>query len=294
MTLVVGMCGLLLSSGPLVMQVRSPEKVVLVGEPIKLVVEWSARGTLHVPLAHGTENIGTVMVRVNRRDGTLLGVYRERGQDEVVGRGPMPELREGAPAITSIYLVSGAYVGSYASGYVFERPGAYTLTVEYRGPDGLSARSNALSFEVEEPSGQEGEVFTAIRERPSILRGGKQAEDLLEQYPASRYLQFAKITRMVRWQHALVNGQDPHTGAYQRHDGSEMRRIWKADQARLLATQFLATDNWGVFDEERLWWTSLLLDWSGDKISAGAARRELRARFPGTKGAKEVEGYPDQ
>jgi hypothetical protein len=286
--------GVLLASGSLVLNVRSPQSTVLVGEPIKLVVEWNARGTVRTAVVDDRESVRVLTVRVHSRSGALVGIYRE---EEVFGDTDGPRktvIQGGASMITSMYLVFGGYLGEHRNSCLFERPGEYTLTLEYRPPDGVFADSNAIAFSVVEPTGSEREVLDAVRERAWMLRGGQKTDGLLEKYPDSRYLQYAKVERMKSWNNALVNGQDPYTRAPQGHKGREALRNWKADESRRLVTGFLATDSWGVFDEERLTWAALYMELAGDKVSAAAFRRELRARFPGTKGARQAEGYRDQ
>jgi hypothetical protein len=294
MTAEAVICTLLLAGGPLGLHVSSPQRTVFVGEPIKLVVKWSTDGNVRVPVVDDRENGGWLRVRVQGRRGALIGVYGEEEANGLTGPPRRTELHAGAPVVTSVYLVFGGYVGEDKNTYIFRRPGEYSLTLDYRAPDGVSAASNTVPFQVEEPTGQEREVFEAIRDRPWILRGGHQVEELLEQHRASRYLQYAKVMRLWRWQNAVANGRDPLTGAFQGRLTGDARRRWEADHFRRLATGFLATDSWGAFEEERLSWAALYMHLAGDSVSAAAFSRELKARFPGTRGAKEVEGLGDQ
>jgi len=285
--------GLLISAGAtaLSLQVSSPQARVVPGEPIKLVLRWQSEHPIRVFFVDEDRNLPFLEVVVRRQSSTAVGTYREDLPEGLFTPPSRSELRPGLPTrVTRVYLIHGSYVGSPDphGAFVFGAPGQYSVVVRYREAEKILAESNALVFDVEEPSRDDAAVYSIVVKRPYLLRrGGREAEELLDAFPGSRCLQYLKVVRIGRWQAALINLTDPQTRKQLRLSRVE-REPWKRQQSASFASRLTAADNWGPFEEERLWWAAAFTEWSGDPEQATALRREISTRFPESKEAYEL------
>src|SRR5574340_1045075 len=155
---------LMLAAGPpqLSLEVSSPQTRVLVGEPVKLTLTWRASVSLRLdPIDQ--KNTGRLEVITN--DGTTERVYREHARRLFEDQFPLPKRGERGPILTKIVLIDGDY-GLGASEFLFPQPGAYTLAAAGVEAGKTIARSNSLSFTVEEPRGEDLQVCREASRRP--------------------------------------------------------------------------------------------------------------------------------
>jgi hypothetical protein len=276
-----------------VLSLETPQRDVLPSEPVKLILKWQAREEACVaPL--GTP--GFVQITVWRDGDNSMGVYREYSTAIVMSGAPnTTTVAKGSPMIVSMYLVCGGYgLGEqHRPSFVFPTPGKYSLAIRGVQADKVAFESNRLSFDVREPESKDKEVFTIIARSPRLLLdAGPDAEKLLDLYPESPYLRYAKVARLRRWRNDLINRIDPHTGTSVGYGkGTEH---WAAEQGRALADALLADGDWGAFEEERLFGAASFKQTSGDSSGARHLRKVIRERFPGSESAQAATELEDE
>jgi hypothetical protein len=179
-------------------------------------------------------------------------------------------------------LTEGFYLrvfGEAIPEFLFEEPGRYSVRAVYLREGRRLAESNALRFEVSEPTGAEADVAAVVREQPNIMGPGghpgilEKRRELLEKYPDSRYLKWARLQ--------LLWVKD-----------SELRndlRLRPSRSAEYLAlAQEAERGDWGPFEEDALALALLAAANGGDDVLHQRLRKTLLERHPKSAWARYV------
>ena len=145
--------------------------------------------------------------------------------------------------------------------------------------DGQRVESNALRFEVSKPTGDEAQVFAAVRETPSILDGRgdpplqAKLQALLATYPMSRYLRWARIQLLKEREASPRSGIEPAWAQY-------LELAKEAERG-----------DWGPFEED-----ALALAWraarsGGDDVLADRLRKSLLELHPDSAAARDLRRF---
>lgn len=283
----------LLAAGTgLSIQISTPQTSLLVGEPVKVVTRWKALRDANVFLQDADiRPVSNLQFWVD--SGLGFKRYREYPRaisDEVVAPAA---LRSGEERVTNLLLFRGGYVdaGRDVPGFVFPVRGQYTLKVSYSdSKEGVAAESNALTFSVEDPSGDEITVLQSVRSDAKIFdaRRAAAAKALLARFPDSRYLKWAKLQLLQENASELQNRYDPETG----------ESLWQLDAGQLTAVRrqhftrmteaILSDTNWRALEEESLERAVLYAGMSGDSATADRLKADLLTRFPRSAAAQHV------
>ncbi len=295
LALATGGGGLLLSAG-------SPKTTVLVGEPVKLVLTWRTTEPVRVIFEDGQfDSRSALGFAVDGGKGPRLYLEHghERGSDFVT----VASLKPGDRWICNLVLVRGSYANAptlrerrslgpsdYLEGFVFSRPGQYTIKVQHFINDsyGPLAESNAVAFTVVEPSGDDLAVFQRVAKDPEILAGRGEADALLRKYPKSPYLRWARIRRIGQMDANVGNGYDPEKGIRSNQPPlhKEERELMTRDFDERVAQELLSDEEWGAFEEERL---ALGLRHARDESIAAIFRKQLFEKFPDSRAVNEIK-----
>jgi hypothetical protein len=274
----------------------SPQRSVLVGEPLKLVVRWKADQDLQrVFVERGLFQEQSLSFVVD--DGRGPKTYREIPHstgDQVVLHGGM---EKGQVEVANLLLVQGRYEGEAGwGGFLFRAPGSYSVKVVYTDREtGQSATSRTLRFTVREPSGEDREIFDAAKARPMMLallgdaESQAKVKELIERHPRSPYLRWTRL-RVLQERLALPDLElDPDTrDRLRRYDQDSLERR-RAEQRRKTATEIFAETEWGAFEEEALALGIAAAEAAGDKDKAKHARDELFRKHPHSATVKRLK-----
>lgn len=284
--------GLLLLTG-LSLELSSPQQAVLVGEPIKVVVRWKATADVPLILIESPDFMRRTLAFVVD-DGAGSTRYKEWPRslaDPITAPGA---LVKGEEVVVNHVLLKGTYEGRAAGIPVFGAPGQYRVKAAYAGPGaGQPVESNTLTFTVSAPSGEELTVRELLVREPHLLGGdGKleRVQEVVTAHPTSRYLAWAKVVLYERRASKLHNRYDPDTGESFWHLDRSALAAALTPRYRSMALAVLG-DNWGVFEEERLFQGLSYSAASGERELAQQARDQLLTNFPRSMAATEVRDY---
>ncbi len=234
---------LLLAAAPLTLQLGTPQSSVLTGEPVKIVLAWSA----------------TQPVKDRLTDPCFLEIVVEGGSSARTFRPPCDlgeavapdELRRGETLTTELVLVRVPDdAGDLA--LLFSAEGRYVLRARYRRADQRSAiESNTVAFDVSAPTGDDLEIYAHLKREAGFLLT-PAAESLIGRFPHSRYLRLPALRLVQRRMDDLLSRRDP--------DSKEM--LWHLDRPqhqelcrhrfREMANDLLSTSgDWGAFESDR-------------------------------------------
>lgn len=285
--------GLATAPVPLTLEISSPQSAVFVGEPVKLLLQWTGLKDVDIkgldPADVGrmrfevTKATGVSRKYVEYHDVIADGIYRplKLNKGQVVRRTVV--LTIGGPPNSP-----GPGGGSVQAGFLFPDSGRYRLRISIE-PVGLT--SNMIEFEVRPPTADEREVYTEVTRDPTLLRGGRtqasreRLTQLLGRYPRSQYLRFARL-QLIKGQ--LAAEIDPRTGdsIWTLDEGT--RAVYLHSQKAEALRQIDSSEDWGPFDEERLFLGAELSGRLGDGEAEGRFRTMLLARFPVSEKADEA------
>lgn len=284
----------------LTLEISAPQREVLVGEPVKLIVQLRANSDVHgVPL--DGESLPVQFLRLLVDDGTQVRTYVEFPQ-QIVDRVLVAEtLRPGDQRMMNVILFNGGYLdGSTAparGSFLFPVPGRFSVRVAYAGQ---GATSNALRFDVKAPAAEDREILEAVRREPRILDANgdapaqAKAKELAEKFPHSRYLRWTKLRLLEHKANAPDRDLDPQTV-------EDMRRLDKAglERHRLreyerIAEELLSSAEWGPFEEEALAVGILAAQGAGDKQKEARARTTLYEKYPHSATVKRLKQEGDE
>jgi hypothetical protein len=285
------------ASAGLSLDLSSPQRSALVGEPVKLVVRWKADQDLQrVFLERGLFQESSLSFVVN--DGRQPKAYREiphSTSDREILHGGM---KKGAIAVTNLVLVQGRYEGEGPrgwGGFLFRAPGTYSVKVVYTDPySDLSAISSALRFTVTEPSDEDREILDAARARPRMLAflGDRESQakvkELIERHPRSPYLRFTRLRVLESRLSYPYRDLPPETlDRMRRYDRDGLER-YVAEHFRKIGDEVFAETEWGAFEEEALALAIAAAEQERDKDKANQARAELFRKYPDSATVSEM------
>jgi len=207
---------------------------------------------------------------------------------------PLP-LKTGEEAFQSIVLAYGVYGDDSAApeGFVFPRPGRYTLRVVYVD-EGLQAEAIPVSVTVEAPAGQDAEVFRLIGGNAfEISYGGPVTGGLLATYPTSPYLRSARLDRFRSREVRLANSRNPDTDEPLWNLSQSDRDAFSRDFYRRMTQDILRESDWGSFEEIRLSWAASYAEHSGDLETTRRIQQEILERFPRSVSANLIRRRSD-
>lgn len=281
----------LASNAGLSLEISTPQATVLVGEPVKVVTRWKPLRDVNVYLQDADiRPDDRLQFWVNGG----LGFKRYREYPRRIDEMEAPALlNSGDERVTNLMLFRGGYVeaGRDIPGFVFPVPGQYTLKVTYAdAKEGVSAESNVLTFTVEDATGDELTVLQSVRNDPKILdaRRAAPAKALLERFPDSRYLKWAKLHLLQERASELQNRYDPDTGeSLWNMDAGQLTAIRRQHFARM-TDSILSDTNWRGFEEESLELAMLYAGRGGDGATVNRLKTDLLTRFPRSAAAQHI------
>ncbi len=288
----------------LTIDASSPQKTILVAEPLKLTLHWKAsKAVKDVALEEPAFLFQSLLLSVD--DGKGPRIYRESPHEFTEKLLVLRSLRPGDEEIVNLVFFKGGYVdsaGGMQDGPLFPVRGKYIVKVLYMHDGVLSTvASNALWFDVGEPTGADREILEAVRRNPDLLRARGGVEDrsltrkLVEQHPNSPYLRWARLEQFRQRASAVESSRDPDTGESVYHLGKDGLAEFGRQHHRRLAEGILSGGDWGPFEEEALALGCLYAQNAGDREMSERARRDLFEKYPRSaivKRIKEAEARP--
>lgn len=264
------------SSESLRLKVSAPA-TLMVGEPTKLQVVWTALRDVEVVTAKGEVWLdrGPGFRRYHETSfGTASTVY-------------WPErLVRGATLVREHVLAVSGYAGGPEDRHfelAFPRPGHYRARVQYEG-----VVSNEVAIEVTMPKEKDAEVLAHLQRRPELLSewgliadfGSQLLEKLLDEYPGSRHL---GRPRVLSWRKELdeARAADQQSGTPPA-EGRTAQLLARLEGADLEDTPF---------EEDRLLLIGDTAVSIGDRVKARAAYDRLAAQSPSTEAAEKARRW---
>lgn len=292
MSLALSASLLLLAATPARMNIRvtAPQRQVLVGEPIKLVLRWTASDD--VALRSESEVDGFRLLEFWVEDGSGPKRYCEDPRVPPEGFTYL-QFFKGRPSLQNIVLLGGTY-GDPCPGesntVAFSRPGRYTLRMVFREPDRDPSPSNTITFDVTAPEREELEVYRHLTSKPALFDGLPADETLrlTAKYPRSRYLRHPLLEALGRRMSYIQSGEDPDTREplHSSARDKEAYRLFVTAQDDRLLQELLGWDDMGPFEEERLRLAADLTGRAGRDDKRKAFVREIFDRFPNSVAAQ--------
>ncbi len=282
----------------LALEISTPQREVLVGEPVKLTVRLKAKADVHgIPL-DGQEELPVQFLRVLVDDGTQVRTYVEFPRQIVEQVLVAESLRRGDERAMNIVLFNGGYLEASTApprtSFLFPGPGRFSMRLDYAGQQ-ARATSNALRFTVKAPAGEDREILEAVRREPRILDANgdaaaqAKAKELAERFPHSPYLRWTKLRMLEHKANAPDRDLDPH-------GREDILRLDKIDRDRhrmreyeRVAEEILSSGDWGPFEEEALAVGLLAAQGAGDKEKAARAKATLYEKYPRSPTVKRLK-----
>ena len=282
-----GMAVLLLAASSGLTLHLSPEaSEILVGEPLRLELTWHAERRLQIPseAVAGGWNYDYLQIWVNGPTGRHE--YREIPpmiEERVITTDP---LDAGDEVVSDLVLLYGLHAMK-AEGYLFPRPGAYTLMVRYADSKN-PADSDTISVRVGQPKGDEQAVFDALKTDPNEIKlGGPKARRLAAKNPRSRYLRPATVARYRQKESRLRDHRDPETGG-PLNMSPDQWDLFAVDAYRRMAGELEEADSWGPYEDVRLAMLAEYAKRGGNAEEAEQAEKEVLSRFPRSRVAEAI------
>lgn len=274
------------------LDIRSPQRSVLVGEPVKLVVTWRATKAGTERIFPENEDFTNWSLHFLVSDGATERRYREmpRSLDDRIE--PIVKLSAGGEAVRTLVLAQG--LPSEGSPLLFEVKGQYKLRAVYAKFKHW-VESNTLSFTVTEPEAEDRKVLEAARADPALLRLGGDAQSqartkaLIANHPGSPYLRWAKLRVLDEEGMAFHNGYDPSTGESLWHLDKVTLRERRLQGYRELGERILEEADWGAFEEDALALAHRYGQASGDVALTQKARDQLLKKYPRSAVVKRIK-----
>lgn len=284
---------LLASTAPaLRVEISSPKTQLSIFEPVKIIVRATALQAVDVPRSVDTTgspllqtwiDYGQGYVRYDDYDGSGIGCGVE---------GTPRSLKVGDRFVETLVLVNG---WTDRPTVAFPTPGRFSLRVVARSrpPKNIVlGESNAITFDVVAPEGDDVMLVQRIRDDPSVLRGLAHAKyaALVAQFPASSYLHWGKeAIGMEKWER-INSGRYPDSNETFAEIG--LNHPLRPHLFRQLADELRGV-SWGQFDEERLTLLAGYLVHAGSLTEAKTVWREILERFPDSEAAERAKDLVD-
>jgi hypothetical protein len=286
------------------LHIESPQRTVVVGEPLKLVARMRVSGASGMvvvpPLPDFSEPVITFLVN----DGTRERRYAEFPR----GHGVAVRLRlsQGEEIGRTLVLLQGGYVPPAQSMAVpellFAKPGEYALKAEYASNGSAPpVYSNEVRVRVRAPRGVEAEILSFSETNRLVLDAAGSTDDqnrrtaeLMNRYPESPYLRWARLRDLTfkdvkpesdDEREAMVALERSDPGAYDRQV-----RLKYAERAKAV----LDFSHWGPFEEDALALAYRFARSSQDENLAREVRERLLGGYPGSIYAAEVSEASDR
>lgn len=279
--------GLVVAAG-LQLKIDSPQRELLVGEPLKLTVRWTAAARLG-GVAVETTDFEYQSLRFVVDDGAGPRTYREFPHDSGDRLLVLHAMAAGEKRALNHALVRGGYESGARTvpGFLFPARGRYSLKAVYVGDrSGVKIESNTLVFSVDVPGTvDDNAVWAQVQVTPDIRWLGGNAEEqaagrrLITLHPRSAYLRLARLRLLERRANDLQNRFDPDTREPVFHLKGSALEHFRSERLRTMAVDILAAD-WGQFEEEALAFALRCAEVGGDAARASEARRRLFERYP--------------
>jgi hypothetical protein len=280
------------------LRIASPQRKVLVGEPLRLHGTWIQKQAGYV--SWESEDFTAQSLALAVDDGKTLRIYREAPHEAEPG----PRILASTPAGTTaafdyVFLTGRDYVGpgpDKSSGWnpgfralegdtcVFPAKGRYRVWAVLLSEAGqpTEVRSNTLAFTVSAPSSEELKVLNVLRAAPRRFRGEDDGPEyplarLLRERPHSPYLQWARLKWLER------DLERPGRGA-----DRSARRLERRAFLRSKAQEAMS-DGWGPFEDLALAVASELAAAADDTRLAQEVRSRLLSRFPDSPAARRLQ-----
>jgi hypothetical protein len=302
----------LLLSGPnpqpghLVLEASSPQKTVVLGEPLKLVVRWRAldgpvSALIDDDFTHG-QHVG---FRIEDSAGSRTYGEERRGHSE------MEVVTSVAPDRDHVSNLVLAYGLDNEEGQRFVVPckhvGPCSIRVIYVEHNREIATSNSVPFDVRTPTGEDQVVLAAIKKAIGILQcgypgGPAKAKALLARFPHSPHLRWAAISCLQNDCDIFYGShQDPETGDMLGKLPEPERTARTQAVVRNLRDKIVGLGDLGPFEVERLdlavTLATLASGGDADDLTR-TLKAELLSRFPDSEAAtrirKEETEEPDK
>jgi hypothetical protein len=283
----------------------SSQKEVLVGEPLRVTFRWKATAPVKdVAVEESDFVFQSILLSVDDGHGALL--YREYRHQMTERLLVLASLKTGDEEVVDLVFYRGGYVDrptrQARDSFLFPRAGEYSVTAIYLHDGVPKITSNRLHFTVTEPSESDRVVMEQVRRDPTLVSADGSADSralvksLLEKYPQSPYLRWAKLERFKQRQNALNNEYDPDTGQSIFHLGKEGMGAFRRQHYRRMAEEILSDREWGPFEDEALGLASLYAYGAGDEEISARAKKDLFEKYPRSatvKRIKDEEAKPD-
>jgi hypothetical protein len=293
---------LVLAASGLTFRIELPQKEVLVGEPVKLVVRLQATRPLERVVLPGQGSIQP-MLALYVHDGTSERRYfeSELGADILVGQ----ELAKGQEISSSVVLFHGFQkdsAGRIEERLLFEAPGEYHVRAEYTNPGGgaivRGLRSNRVRIHVEAPLSADAEILSfSMAQRTVLAATGSSANqartrELMSAHPTSPYLRWARLKAFYyKGAEGAHQGDQAGMLALRRTDPVSYRRRIEGYYLDL-AKEVLAFPDWGVFEEDALAQAYLFARSAHATDLMREIRERLLAKYPRSPVAHVVRERP--
>jgi hypothetical protein len=297
----LSMLAVLLAGQPLTLQIDSPQKKLLVGEPWKLVVTWT--GDLGPREAVQT---GIEALRLYVDDGSGEKVYREdryRRPGDPITDYPTPvyRLHSGELLRENFVFVTGRHYSAGESSLelpvdplLFPRAGRYTVRAMQERWAAPPMWSKKLSVTVNDPKGSDREVRHRVRGHERVLvdkdtPGSESAlDDLLASHPHSPYLVWSRLRRMQESPEAnhpeFRRLLDEARGSSEPHASSRVLE----DFRHRLVREVLAFERWGLYEEDAWAFALTQAQETEDAALQSRIRADILRKYPQSAAANAI------
>ena len=269
---------------PIHLAVRPVQTELIVGEPLKLVLAFEARTTVELRVPQEEDGYRPLKFWIDDGSGSREYFEYATGPSDDVGAPRV--LNPGEQEIVNVVLAYGRY--SQPS-FPFPDDGKYAMRVQYATATAC-ADSNVVSFTVMEPMGEaERRMHAALHREPLVLKVARGYEERAEAWVAAdtrnRYLRWPRLKLII------ARAEEISTGFLRAQRDQQPRSSRMDDHKREYFTKTaedLVGEDWGPFEEERLALIAKCHRWSGRRMDADVAERELLERFPGSAAARQI------
>jgi hypothetical protein len=254
--------------GPLTLTLAATEQQLIVGQPTKVVLTWSATAPLEVvPSA--------VFLELKHLDGW------QRWREATFASGGnlgLPVLLEPQRPFKSAHVLSSTMTADSNGRRLavpFEAVGLYSVRAAYRLGDNR-IESNPVTVDVVGPAGSDIAVVDAFTDRPDLLGDWSHAEtidavqDFILSLPADAA--HAELAQVLTWKRRIARAEGAMSMAAGSTPSDELKGILGEMRSR--------SRDQGSFDDDRLWLlASTLMRWN-EKQQALPVLKELLASYP--------------
>ena len=267
---------------PLTLRLSTPKQAIFVGEPLKVVLTWSA--TRHIEVTKGS-------VRILLDDGTGFRTWGETAFGATSNVEFPQRLEPGKSEKTAHVIAVSGYMDASGTGHfalAFPRLGHYQIRAQY-GPDKEGVASNTANVTVVMPKGKEADLLERhISRHPELLTGwaklidDERVERLFDEYPGSPYLARPKL---LLWERQLEKAIASDASEGQRRGVVPL----EGEPARLLDRLASSNLEGTPFDEDRLLLLADMRSRWGRREEAIETYKEIVAKYPGGNAASKAE-----